>query len=48
MKRWKALKIKVKRRYIDPLCGFLYLRGSVGLSYDEIVIEETSLLPDQP
>jgi ribosomal protein L11 methylase PrmA len=47
MTQWKALKIRVKRRYIDPLSGFLYPRGCMGISYDEIIIDENSTLPKQ-
>jgi ribosomal protein L11 methyltransferase len=47
MTSWKALTIKVKRQYIDPLSGFLYLRRCVGLSYDEITIDERSTLPER-
>lgn len=47
MTSWKALTIKVKRQYIDPLSGFLYLRRCVGLTYDEIIIDERSTLPER-
>lgn len=47
MTQWKALKIRVKRRYIDSLSGFLYPRGCIGISYDETTIDENSTLPEQ-
>lgn len=46
MTRWKALKIRVNRGYIDPLSGFLYPRGCVGISYDEIKTDEADLVPE--
>lgn len=47
-KGWKALKIRIRRTFIDPLSGFLYPRGCLGISYDEITLNETSLLPREP
>ncbi|RMG59054.1 MAG: 50S ribosomal protein L11 methyltransferase [Deltaproteobacteria bacterium] len=40
VEKWKVLKIRVNRRLIDPLSGFLFSRGTLGLSYDEETFRE--------
>jgi len=38
--RWKLLRMRVNRRLVDPISGFLFMKGSMGLSYDEITLSE--------